>query len=348
MEQKRVEYTSYREHRGDKVWWVNKTVDGERPLGEHIFTFDKKKLFNLFRDYPDKLYVDEWLLFNEENPFWADFFEDRNEMYLIAHADELETSGRRREAMESFMNPKERDALYDEVRGLYYQVSDELNDGIVRIYFDIDSMRKLEKKKRVLQALLDGKSHEEIGWPFLEVLEKLPKKVLSGKVTVEVSGWPLNANDFSWNRPDIRDYEKINGLRFFGADEARKSFAIFKLERKDAMNMYIWAFPNAEGNERVWVEFVSRMFSYLDHVVSPFSVREEDCGEIIERALRVLKKYPKKELAKKMQEFEERMRESEEYGDEWFERWVDTEEEMFKEVEKARKESGYWPWIPKE
>ena len=81
--------------------------------------------------------------------------------------------------------------------------------------------------------------------------------------------------------------------------------------------------------------------------MSPFSVREEDCGEIIERALRVLKKYPKKELSKKMQEFEESMRDSERYGDEWFERWVDTEEEMFKEVEKARKESGYWPWIPK-
>ena len=48
-----------------------------------------------------------------------------------------------------------------------------------------------------------------------------------------------------------------------------------------------------------------------------------------------------------MQEFEESMRDSERYGDEWFERWVDTEEEMFKEVEKARKESGYWPWIPK-
>lgn len=46
-------------------------------LGEMFFTFDGKKIFNLFRDYPDALTPEEKRLFDEANPFWADFFKDR-------------------------------------------------------------------------------------------------------------------------------------------------------------------------------------------------------------------------------------------------------------------------------
>ena len=41
----------YKEHPQDKIWWV----DNEGTIGEWEFSFDKKTIFNLFRDYPHKL-----------------------------------------------------------------------------------------------------------------------------------------------------------------------------------------------------------------------------------------------------------------------------------------------------
>ncbi len=47
-------------------------------IGEHLFTFDGKRIFNLFRDYPHELSPDEKESFDRLNPFWANFFKDRN------------------------------------------------------------------------------------------------------------------------------------------------------------------------------------------------------------------------------------------------------------------------------
>lgn len=58
----------------DKIWWV----DDPDKLGEHLFTFDKEKIFNLFRDYPHELTNEQKELFDKENPYWADYFKDRN------------------------------------------------------------------------------------------------------------------------------------------------------------------------------------------------------------------------------------------------------------------------------
>ena len=46
-------------------------------VGERLFTFDGKQIFNLFRDYPHALTPEQKILFDEANPFWADFFKDR-------------------------------------------------------------------------------------------------------------------------------------------------------------------------------------------------------------------------------------------------------------------------------
>ena len=46
-------------------------------VGERLFTFDGKQIFNLFRDYPYALSAEQKKLFDEANPFWADFFKDR-------------------------------------------------------------------------------------------------------------------------------------------------------------------------------------------------------------------------------------------------------------------------------
>jgi hypothetical protein len=56
-----------------KVKWVS----DRNKIGEHLFTFDGKKIFNLFRDYPHKLTKEQKEIFDSENPYWANFFKDR-------------------------------------------------------------------------------------------------------------------------------------------------------------------------------------------------------------------------------------------------------------------------------
>lgn len=38
----------------------------------------KIKIYNLFKDYPYNLTSEEKEIFDKENPYWADFFKDRN------------------------------------------------------------------------------------------------------------------------------------------------------------------------------------------------------------------------------------------------------------------------------
>lgn len=57
----------------DKIWWV----DNPDVVGEWLFTFDKKTIFNMFRDYPFKLSPKQKAIFDEENPEWVNFFKDR-------------------------------------------------------------------------------------------------------------------------------------------------------------------------------------------------------------------------------------------------------------------------------
>ena len=63
----------YKNKDTDSIWWV------ENPdmIGEHLFSFDKVKIFNLFQDYPYSLTPEQKQTFDRENPYWADFFKDR-------------------------------------------------------------------------------------------------------------------------------------------------------------------------------------------------------------------------------------------------------------------------------
>lgn len=56
-----------------KVTWI----EDPDTVGEMLFTFDGKHIFNLFRDYPHELSVEQKNIFDQENPYWADFFKDR-------------------------------------------------------------------------------------------------------------------------------------------------------------------------------------------------------------------------------------------------------------------------------
>ena len=64
----------YKDEPTDKVWWVD---NQDEVKGEHLFSFDKKQIFNLFQDYPWKLSKEQKEIFDKENPFWADFFASR-------------------------------------------------------------------------------------------------------------------------------------------------------------------------------------------------------------------------------------------------------------------------------
>lgn len=63
----------YKENEADQVWWID-TSDRD---GEFLFSFDKKKVFNLFADYPHNLTPEQKEIFDKENPYWKDFFKDR-------------------------------------------------------------------------------------------------------------------------------------------------------------------------------------------------------------------------------------------------------------------------------
>ncbi|MBR6591308.1 MAG: hypothetical protein IKK81_01600 [Prevotella sp.] len=66
-------YSFYKNKENDKVYWV----DNPNLIGAHEFSFDKKRIFNLFRDYPWELSQEEKRIFDAENPYWVDFFKDR-------------------------------------------------------------------------------------------------------------------------------------------------------------------------------------------------------------------------------------------------------------------------------
>lgn len=63
----------YKENETDLIWWV----DDPETKGVWEFSFDGETVFNLFSDYPDKLTPEQKEIFDRENPYWADFFKDR-------------------------------------------------------------------------------------------------------------------------------------------------------------------------------------------------------------------------------------------------------------------------------
>lgn len=65
----------YKNNPDDKIWWLN----NPEVKGEWVFSFDKKTEFNMFRDYPYALTLEQKKIFDEENPYWKNFFMDRTQ-----------------------------------------------------------------------------------------------------------------------------------------------------------------------------------------------------------------------------------------------------------------------------
>lgn len=64
----------FKQNKDDVIYWIE---DLER-VGYHLFSFDKKKIYNLFKDYPHNLKVEEKEIFDRENPYWVNYFKDRS------------------------------------------------------------------------------------------------------------------------------------------------------------------------------------------------------------------------------------------------------------------------------
>ena len=63
----------YKKNKNDKIWWI----DNIDTIGEFLFSFDKKTIFNVFADYPHNLTAEQKEIFDKENPYWKDFFSYR-------------------------------------------------------------------------------------------------------------------------------------------------------------------------------------------------------------------------------------------------------------------------------
>ncbi len=61
----------YRNSKDDKIWWHDLGTDALQP---DVFSFDKKKKYNPYSDYPQNLTKDQKEIFDKENPFWAGAF----------------------------------------------------------------------------------------------------------------------------------------------------------------------------------------------------------------------------------------------------------------------------------
>lgn len=60
----------YKNEPGDQIYWV----DDSETKGRFEFSFDQKKIYNLFEDYPHNLTKEEKEIFDRENPYWKKFF----------------------------------------------------------------------------------------------------------------------------------------------------------------------------------------------------------------------------------------------------------------------------------
>ncbi len=61
-------YEDWHKHdKNDKIWYTGR-ID---TIGEILFSFDKKTVFNFWTDYPDKLTAEQIAIFKQENPYLA-------------------------------------------------------------------------------------------------------------------------------------------------------------------------------------------------------------------------------------------------------------------------------------
>lgn len=68
-----MKYEFYKNDPTDVIWWVDDT----EYIGRRLFSFDRRTVYNLFEDYPDKLTKRQKIIFNKENPELAEMLAGR-------------------------------------------------------------------------------------------------------------------------------------------------------------------------------------------------------------------------------------------------------------------------------
>ena len=61
------EYEFFQRKKGNLIWWIDCFDDDKRIIGDFRFSFDRKKVFNFWRDYPEKLTDERIKIFQNEN-----------------------------------------------------------------------------------------------------------------------------------------------------------------------------------------------------------------------------------------------------------------------------------------
>ncbi|MBQ4197761.1 MAG: hypothetical protein II659_07945 [Bacteroidales bacterium] len=139
----------------------------------------------------------------------------------------------------------------------------------------------------------------------------------------------------------------MKDMKFFGTNEGKNRFVIFEIDIEGAPNAYIWVFvPDDDIPGIINIEPITRIYSYINHDVSRFCVREEDAAEIIDKALEFLSEFPEAELSAKLKAFNDRFDSDEYYRRRWENEFDDLEQRTAESIEEARAGSGLWPWTP--
>ena len=74
----------YKKKDNDKIW----SVEEIGYIGKLLYSFDKKNIYNLWTDYPHNFTKEEKDLFDKENPYWKEFFSDRDQRTIEDYKNE--------------------------------------------------------------------------------------------------------------------------------------------------------------------------------------------------------------------------------------------------------------------
>lgn len=74
----------YKKKDNDKIW----SVEEIGYIGKLLYSFDKKNIYNLWTDYPHNFTKEEKELFDKENPYWKEFFLDRDQRTIEDYKNE--------------------------------------------------------------------------------------------------------------------------------------------------------------------------------------------------------------------------------------------------------------------
>ena len=75
LNKENLNFRFYKKKDNDKIW----SVEEIGYIGKLLYSFDKKNIYNLWTDYPHNFTKEEKELFDKENPYWKEFFSDRDQ-----------------------------------------------------------------------------------------------------------------------------------------------------------------------------------------------------------------------------------------------------------------------------